>query len=82
SKGTDAAELAYKYFDTVLDADVQTALMKAPFNFMPANKDVPLLPELPIKNLSELSEFVVHDWTKINPNRAAWIEKFNKEMAK
>ena len=82
SKGTDAAELAYKYFDTVLDADVQAALMQAPYNFMPANKDVALLPGLPIKNLQELSEFVVHDWTKINPNRAAWIEKFNKEMAK
>ena len=22
------------------------------------------------------------DWAKINPLRAAWIEKFNKEMAK
>ncbi len=82
SKGTDAAELAYKYFDTVLDDDVQAAMMKAPYNFMPANKTVPLLPELPIKNLEELSAFVVHDWTKINPLRAGWIEKFNKEMAK
>ncbi len=82
SKGTDAAELAYKYFDTVLDADVQAALMKAPYNFMPANKDVALLPGLPIKNLEELSGFIVHDWTKINPQRSAWIEKFNKEMAK
>lgn len=82
SKGTDAAELAYKYFDTVLDADVQAALMQAPYNFMPANKDVALLPDLPIKNLEELSGFIVHDWTKINPQRAAWIEKFNKDMAK
>jgi putative spermidine/putrescine transport system substrate-binding protein len=56
--------------------------MKAPYNFMPANKNVALLPELPIKNLEELSAFVVHDWTKINPQRAAWIEKFNKDMAK
>ena len=41
-----------------------------------------LLPGLPIKNLEELSGFIVHDWTKINPQRSAWIEKFNKEMAK
>jgi putative spermidine/putrescine transport system substrate-binding protein len=29
-----------------------------------------------------MSKYVEHDWAKINPLRAAWIEKFNKEMAK
>ena len=29
-----------------------------------------------------LTKYVEHDWAKINPLRAAWIEKFNKEMAK
>jgi putative spermidine/putrescine transport system substrate-binding protein len=29
-----------------------------------------------------MANYVQHDWAKINPLRAAWIEKFNKEMAK
>ena len=49
---------------------------------MPVNKEVPLLPDLPMKNLDEMAKFVTHDWAKINPLRAAWIEKFNRDMAK
>jgi len=30
----------------------------------------------------ELASFVHHDWRQINPKRAAWIERFNKEVAK
>lgn len=82
AKGTDQLENAYKYFDTVISKDVQTALMQPPFSFLPANKDVALSPDLPLKNLDDLSGYVVHDWTKINPQRSAWIEKFNKDMAK
>jgi putative spermidine/putrescine transport system substrate-binding protein len=82
AKGTDASDACYKYFDTVISKDVQVALTKAPFNFLPANKEVPIPPDLPMKSLDEMSTYIVHDWTKINPLRAAWIEKFNKEMAK
>ncbi len=35
-----------------------------------------------MKSLDEMTKYVNHDWTQINPLRAAWIEKFNKEMAK
>jgi hypothetical protein len=35
-----------------------------------------------MKSLDEMTKYVEHDWAKINPLRAAWIEKFNKEMAK
>ena len=35
-----------------------------------------------MKSLDEMSSYVRHDWAKINPLRAGWIEKFNKEMAK
>jgi len=46
------------------------------------NKDVVLPSDLPMKSLDEMTKYVEHDWSKINPLRAAWIEKFNKEMAK
>ena len=49
---------------------------------MPINTDTALDPSLDIKSLDELSKMVTHDWTKINPQRAAWIERFNKEITK
>jgi putative spermidine/putrescine transport system substrate-binding protein len=82
AKGTEEMVNAYKYLDVVVSKDVQEALMKPPYNFLPVNKDVPLAADLPMKNLDEMKSYVIHDWAKINPLRAAWIEKFNKEMAK
>jgi putative spermidine/putrescine transport system substrate-binding protein len=82
AKGTTETENAYKYMDVVASKEVQEAMTKAPFNFIPVNKDVVLPPDLPMKSLDEFNTYVRHDWTKINPLRAGWIEKFNKEMAK
>ena len=56
--------------------------MKSPAVLLPVHKDVALAGDIPIKSLDELSMFVTHDWTKINPQRAAWIERFNKEVTK
>ena len=82
AKGSTEIENAYKYCDTAVSKEVQEALTKAPYNFIPANKDVVMPDYLPMKSLDEFSTYVRHDWAKINPLRAAWIEKFNKEMAK
>ncbi|MFO1082629.1 MAG: extracellular solute-binding protein [Reyranellaceae bacterium] len=82
AKGTTEVDNAYKYMDIVASKEVQEALTKPPFNFIPVNKDVALPDYLPMKSLDEFNSFVRHDWTKINPLRAGWIEKFNKEMAK
>ena len=82
AKGTAETANAYKYLDLVVGKEVQEALTKSPYNFVPINKDVALPPELPMKSLDEMTKYVEHDWSKINPLRAAWIEKFNKDMAK
>jgi len=82
AKGAAEPANAYKYIDTALSKDVQEALMKPPYFLVPVNKDVPLLASLPMKSLDEMSTFVRHDWTKINPLRASWIERFNREVAK
>ena len=82
AKGTSEVPNAYKYLDLVVSKEIQEALTKPPYNFVPVNKDVPLPPDLPMKSLDEMTKYVEHDWAKINPLRAAWIEKFNKEMAK
>lgn len=79
AKGAENIDSAYKYIDTVISAPVQTALMAPPGNYVPVNLDVQ--PKgLPIKSLDELTKFNSHDWSKINPLRAGWIERFNREM--
>lgn len=81
-KGAENKDNAYKYIDTAISAPVQEVLLKSPAVLLPVHKDVGLSGNLPIKSLDELSKFVTHDWTKINPQRAAWIERFNKEVTK
>jgi putative spermidine/putrescine transport system substrate-binding protein len=81
-KGADNIANAYKYMDTAISAEVQGALQRQPYNMIPINKDVTLVDTLDIKSVDELSRMVTHDWTKINPQRAAWIERFNKEITK
>jgi putative spermidine/putrescine transport system substrate-binding protein len=81
-KGADNVANAYKYMDMAISAEVQGALQKQPYNMIPINKDVTLVDTLDIKSVDELTKMVTHDWTKINPQRAAWIERFNKEVTK
>jgi len=74
---------AYKYIDTILSTDVQAALQKPPYNLLSVNKNVPLQPDMPsdlVKSHAELASFIHHDWRVIAPLRAAWIERFNKEI--
>ncbi len=82
AKGSENIENAYKYIDTVVSQGVQAALSKKPFNFVPVNKQVSLGPDLPMRSLDEMAKFNRHDWSKINPLRGAWIQRFNREMAK
>lgn len=82
AKGAAEPGNAYKYIDTVIGKEAQAGLIQPPWNFVPVNKEVALGPELPMKTLDEMAGFVRHDWTKINPLRAGWIERFNKEVAK
>lgn len=81
-KGAENVDAAYKYIDVAISPEVQNALQKAPYNMVPINTETPLDATLDIKSLDELSKMVTHDWTKINPQRAAWIERFNKEITK
>ena len=82
AKGCENVDAAYKYIDTVISRGVQDALQKAPYNFIPVNKEVTLGKDLPMRSLDEMAKFVTHDWTKINPLRGQWIDRFNREMAK
>jgi putative spermidine/putrescine transport system substrate-binding protein len=56
--------------------------MAPPNNFIPVNRDVKLSRDLPMASLDEMTKYARHDWSKINPLRAGWIERFNKEVSK
>lgn len=82
AKGSTNIDNTYKYIDTVVSQAVQRALMAAPYNFVPVNSTVALGAGLPMRSLEELARFNQHDWAVINPLRAGWIERFNREMAR
>lgn len=82
AKGSENVEAAYRYIDTVVSAGVQKDLADKPSYFTPVNSDVPLGAGSPMRSLDEMARMNQHDWSKINPLRGAWIERFNREMAK
>ncbi|WP_159993265.1 extracellular solute-binding protein [Roseomonas sp. 18066] len=82
AKGSKNIDAAYQYIDTMISTPVQAALSQAPYFFVPVNTGVTPGADVPVKSLDELKNFVSHDWSKINPLRARWIDRFNREMAK
>ncbi|MBI4274811.1 MAG: extracellular solute-binding protein [Rhizobiales bacterium] len=82
---TKAAEpdLAMAYIDTHLDPAVQAAMMKPPFDVIPTNSKVKLegaITQSIAKSHAELSKIRGFDWEKLNPQRSALIERFNREI--
>ncbi len=82
ARGSKNVDQAYEYLDTVLSTPVQDGLAKSPYYLTPVNKDVDPGPNVPMKSLADIDKFNTYDWTKINPLRAKWIDRFNKEMTK
>ncbi|MDB5411867.1 MAG: transporter substrate-binding protein [Rubritepida sp.] len=81
AKGSRNAASAYTYIDTMISTPVQTTLAAAPYFFVPVNKEVTPGEDVPMRSIAEISNFVSHDWAVINPLRAGWIQRFNREMA-
>lgn len=82
AKGSRNLEQAYRYIDTMISTPVQQGVSLAPFFFVPVNTEVTPGGDVPMRSVAEISNFVTHDWSKINPQRARWIDRFNREMAK
>jgi len=77
-------ELAWKLIETAMSPEVQGKLADQPYTVIPTNTKVAMTGDLAsfiAKDQAEMKQsFVFHDWAKINQNRAAWIERFNKEV--
>jgi putative spermidine/putrescine transport system substrate-binding protein len=83
-KNSPNRELAFKLIEAAMMPEVQTTLMKSPYLIVPTNSKVAMGGEIArilAKDTAELKQkFVFQDWKKINEQRPAWIERFNREI--
>jgi putative spermidine/putrescine transport system substrate-binding protein len=76
-------DLAVKYIDLHCSAPIQTEMEKAPYNVIPTNSKVPLGGAITSslgKTHADLAKIRGVDWAKLNPQRGALIERFNREI--
>ncbi|MEZ5660875.1 MAG: ATP-binding cassette domain-containing protein [Burkholderiaceae bacterium] len=81
--GSANAEAGFKYIETHLDPAVQAEMMKPPYNVIPTNGKVALAGEITktiAKTAADLGNIRGFDWDKLNPQRGALIERFNREI--
>lgn len=83
-KNTRVPELAFQFIEAAMDPEVQVRLMASPHNFIPSNQEVPISGDIKEQLFADWDEFqqrfTFYDWNDINPNRSAWIERFNREV--
>ncbi|WP_300303462.1 ABC transporter substrate-binding protein [Ferrovibrio sp.] len=83
-KNSPNAKLAAALIDAAMSPEVQAVLMKSPYLIVPTNKKVKMEGEISkvlAKDQAELQKtFIFQDWKKINENRSAWIDRFNREI--
>jgi putative spermidine/putrescine transport system substrate-binding protein len=76
-------DLAVQYIDSHLAAEMQAEMEKPPYDIIPTNGKVPLagaITQTVARTPADLSRIRGFDWTKINPQRSALIERFNREI--
>jgi putative spermidine/putrescine transport system substrate-binding protein len=83
-KNCTDSKLAAAFVETAIDDAVQSELAASPWFAIPTNKKVTFGPEIShqvAKDQQDLKNTCVsHDWKQIQPLRAKWIERFNREM--
>ena len=81
--GADEPELAVKYIDIHLEPEIQAKMLKRPYDVIPTNSKVKLEGDITkslAKTQDELAKVRGFDWAKLNPQRGALIERFNREI--
>jgi len=82
-EGAQKPDLALTYIDTAISAPIQTAMQRVPYEIIPTNGQVPLegqVTKVLAATQADLAKFVYFDWAKINEQRGAWIDRFNREI--
>ncbi len=81
-KNTKVPGLAAAYINEALSLDVQQKMSDAPYFVAPSNKNAKFGSALSAiaKDMTELETFRTTDWLKLNPRRAEYIDRFNREV--
>src|SRR6266850_6175607 len=82
-KNAAEPDLAVQYIDSHLAADLQAQMLKEPYDVIPTNGKVPLtgpITQAVAKTHADLAKIRSFDWEKLNPQRGALIERFNREI--
>ena len=81
-KGAVKPDLAFQYIDLHISPEVQAEMHKPPLDVIPTNRKVTLTGAITkiAPTHDRLSKLVFHDWSKINPRRSEWIDRFNREI--
>jgi ABC-type Fe3+/spermidine/putrescine transport system ATPase subunit/spermidine/putrescine-binding protein len=80
---SENTDLAVKYIDMHLDPAVQAQVMKPPYDVIPTSSKVKLegaITNSIAKTQDDLAKVRGFDWAKLNPQRGALIERFNREI--
>ncbi len=81
--GAAEPELAVKYIDLHLAASIQEQMLKPPYDVIPTNAKVKLegaITKSLAKSQEDLAKVRTLDWAKLNPQRGALIDRFNREI--
>jgi putative spermidine/putrescine transport system substrate-binding protein len=81
--GAAEPDLATQYIDLHLGAAIQEQMLKPPFDVIPTNAKVKLegaITKSLAKSHEDLAKIRTIDWAKLNPQRGALIDRFNREI--
>ena len=75
-------DLAAAYINASISPDVQAKMGDAPYMLVPTNSKVAMSKPLQFyaKSFGDLDKMNTVDWAKLNPKRAEYIERFNREV--
>jgi putative spermidine/putrescine transport system substrate-binding protein len=75
-------DLAAAYINAALSPDVQTKMAAEPYFVAPVSSKAVFSPGLQAyaKNTAEIEAMNSVDWAKLNPRRAEYIDRFNREV--
>jgi putative spermidine/putrescine transport system substrate-binding protein len=81
-KNTKNADLAAAYINASLSPEVQQKMGDKPYLLAPTNVKVPYSAALQpyAKDAAQLETYHGVDWVKLNPRRAEYIDRFNREV--
>lgn len=81
-KNSKNQDLAAAYINAAISEDVQTRMGDAPYFIVPTSQKVKFSKGLQAqaKDMAELQTFKTIDWTKLNPRRPEYIDRFNREV--